>query len=383
MNCLFLLLYHYYFYSKKKVIAFNILMMTITTALQSWQCPSGNCWTIQEATDPTVRDILTQFWTLPSCPYCSSINGGCEWGSYTLQSNDGTLGCISCQTDPIKLKNRVIINTQITSCSQPHITTCDKNFYPDPNAPEEGACLPCLQTGGLTWSCKDGFYPLNCIAKIDDADISTRCTKCTEPVLSNTTIFQYGQGFAYSDCSAVVSPRIPNYDTCAYFETPKWGGGYCSIACAAGFISAAYVPPFQIPNCIECATTCNAGYYPPSCPGQTSISSNGVGAECLACSDVMALPEGAIWVASSLQTCAWVCMLEGYYANGGNGGGVCVPCPTAASVEGVCSAGFKWLGCGISSQVFIYYYFLLSFFLIIIIISGRVQELFIIISSSM
>ena len=321
-----------------------------------WPCPQGNCWTIQDVSSADVRQRLANLWARP-CPYCGDINGGCEWGNYVVWSVVDGPQCFYCYSDVMFKQNRVIVNTQITSCQQPGITVCAKNFYPDQLAPE-GRCLPCLQAGGI-WGCTDGFFPNNCIATLD-GDMSTRCSKCTLPVLSNHTIFQYGPGFTFTDCSAEPDP---NYDTCAFFGTPKWGGGYCRVTCAAGFTLAVYSTPLQLspwdmPNCVECATSCLPGYYPPPCPGGQSVKAGVLSSpSCLSCYDVISLPEGAIWITSSWQTCAWTCKNEGYYADGN---GVCILCPLSSVVKDACISGFKWLGCGVASQVLL----LLLFFYI-------------------
>ena len=327
-------------------------LFVVSSSLLLWPCPAGACWTIENANDKYVKNLLANLWT-PPCPYCGVITEGCEWGTSVVWSSSGTPECLPCLTENILNLNRVMVNTKINSCQDANITICAKNFYPDQYAPE-GMCLPCLQIGAV--ACDDGFYPRNCITTIDHSDISTRCSRCMVPTLQNASVFQYGQGFSYSDCSSMPNPT--NLDVCAYFGTPKWGDGYCSVTCAAGFVLSAFPLSFgDMPNCIECATVCQAGYYPPSCPGgQTTImaaAADFFGAACLSCDDILSLPVGAMWITSSSQTCAWTCIQEGYYAVFNDGFGVCVLCPSSFSVQDICEAGFKWLGCGVTSQVII------------------------------
>lgn len=265
-------------------------------------------------------------WPESQCPACTRLPGACGYGNAVVNVvADGVVQrrCETCDTWGLAALNRVMAPTQPASCPDftleadiVRMSVCAKGHYARPSSL---ACQPCKS---IELQCERGHYPPPCIEEGPPV-----CLPCTWPPLRNdaneTTMYRYGVGFAYKDCGALAEHlRFSDAvtPTCAWYQTPKWGGGYCEVECAEGFA------PGVGGVCRACETRCPPGYYPPHCPGGANP-----GHECLAC-DGGLLPEGARW----REGCAWACAENHYSPLGG-----CVACPPASA----CPAGERYLGC--------------------------------------
>ena len=323
-----------------------IRAQTDVSALPPWPCP-GPCWITEDTRSRAAIDQLSGQWA-PGCPLCSDYTTiPCGFGQVIVTTpTDGPV-CRSCGSAALTAAHRVSIPTVFPSCTAPNATMCARNYFADP-ANQTGACLPCL---AVTPGCPDGYYPRPCVTAADS--LTAQCAPCMLPVLPNNngSVHMYGAGFAFGDCSQQPLLSLADTSGCAYFQTPKWGTGYCAVWCRPGFaMVAAAVGALGLPTCRACATACPPGFYPPPCPG--GFASGLQSPNCLAC-DAGLLPLNANWTttpsSSSLAAtwCTWQCSATGYFALNG----ICVPCPSAFSYGPLrcLQAGLRWLGCGGSS----------------------------------
>lgn len=251
--------------------------------------------------------------------------------------------CQSCDTaSTIEPLNRIMAPTRIKSCDQlllwSNASMCAKGYYNSYSQKNEEdsqiivtACVPCQPT---EVTCSRGFYPTTCV----QSDYNNNCFPCTSPPLPSAA-YQYGAGFAYKDCSTLFSTQsllpLPEIiETCAWYQTPKWGGGYCEIECAAGYVAATQNQPLQ---CQKCSVLCPPGYRPPRCPGGLPANSEGT-TECIPCENPPS-SQGAIWTAG----CEWTCSQQGYYYS--SSANECVACPVAAQKKNCVQNTFFYQGC--------------------------------------
>ena len=201
-----------------------------------------------------------------SCPACSDLPGACSYGDRVAVVNNEPL-CLPCDSGAVLgALNRIFAPTQPEICDDGLLlnlsgTMCAKGFYD-----ESSLCVPCQST---EVACPRGFYPKKCMKQGFGGALDQMCSPCTAPPLPNNRT-RYGAGFSYKvrqlnlDAVEHADPRC-NQDCatdpasqCAWYQTPKWAGGYCDIECAPGFAG---------PACEKCNTICPPGFYPPTCPG--------------------------------------------------------------------------------------------------------------------
>jgi hypothetical protein len=282
----------------------------------------------------------------------------CDYGQ---AFNENDKGCIDCGNNngALAAAHRVPPPTILPSdCDLYNLTLlpveCDRNAFYDAQAyPPDGAstagivCTPCLPVSA---QCPPGHFSKVCVTRYDD--VSASCAPCTIPRLPSTSVFEYGAGLAFPDCRAMQREGV-TLDTaaCAYFQTPKWGQGYCAVHCGAGFVRTGAAPPFfGLPECTPCQTACPPGTYPPSCPAGGGLAATTAG-KCQPCPTTTGgggegdKPADANWTTG----CEWRCPLPGFYG----ASGVCVACPSAddstAVSECLQSEYGRWLGCSGSS----------------------------------
>ena len=311
------------------------------------------CWTIVEASGTAIASLLAGLW---DCPLCD-CHVGCGWGTRRMPTTDaegGIVACSTCYTTEMASRRLVpppTVRVEGETCpSSVAELQCQRGHYL-PHA-YSTACVPCLD---VEVTCPDGFYPRACIISLlgneeEEEAIAARCAPCALPTPLPPSM-RYGPGTAFADCAdtlqqqqGATTPEL--LAACAFFQTPKWGGGYCAAYCAPGFAQTA--PPsvavVGLPTCVPCATTCPAGFYPPQCPGgYTGVAQSPA---CLPCDGSATLPAHAHWViaAAPAEGCAWQCDAQGYFALNGL---ACVPCPSPqAAGPLLCPAGQRWLGCG-------------------------------------
>jgi len=305
------------------LLLFKTNIIYVRSAL--WPCP-GKCWNnVDVQGNPTVQSQLQPLWQSP-CPTCDSLPGYCPYGTYAQTVRSGAYACVSCQSRMLQQLNRVMAPTQPSNCSEAVSTSmCAKGYFLDNTysyafinnlSASVDPCVPCLSAAV---DCPAGTYPSVCLRDL----VSDMCLPCAAPTLPSA-MYAYGRGFAYDDCSALQTP------TCAWFQTPKWGGGYCMVQCAAGYATIrAAASPFELPVCQLCATSCSTpGYYPPPC----GMMGGGDTPDCQPC-DPGLLPDNAHWV----NGCEWACNEKGFYFDSNQ----CVPCVRGAS----CQQGEVFIGC--------------------------------------
>jgi len=295
-------------------------------------------------TSSNEHQLLQPLWAAP-CPLCDEVTT-CPFG---CGLHPTTLRCVDCtRSEALIAAHRTCVPTALTleMCDVTNLdgsscmlapalgSMCQKGYY---HYSADNTCLPCLQ---LSAEYVSGAYPTPCPRTLLGTDLYT---PCTFPPLPNQSVFAYGTGYAYADCAATTTMVDASaLETCAYFQTPKWGQGYCSVVCQPGFATLrAPASPTSLPQCAPCATACAPGYAPPHCPGGPAGLVVAQSPACAPC-DPNLLPLNANW---SLG-CAWTCNSLGFYAPArGASLLACVACTALTA----CPTGQRWLGCGASS----------------------------------
>ena len=332
------------------------------TVLTPWPCPTGGtvpCWITSES-DKTIADFLSHSWD-SNCSYCPDLTR-CSYSTVPVPGQ----GCPGCNAPSMQAQHRICAPLALNhsmcwppdrvNCGTAPLTSsmCDKGFYGGTSALNGFTCSACLS---ISVQCGAGFFPKQCPTDDDDAAFNAGllpnplCVPCTIPALTTTTTMRYDAGFTFTDCKVTAVPSLgygASFDTCAFFQTPKWGLGYCRVVCAAGYATTA-LPPYEVglPTCAACATACAPGFYPPYCPGGPAAAAQSP--ECVPC-DARLLPHNANWTASAGaggSNCAWECTTVGYYAPPALMD--CVPCPPPPA-QACPPLLQRWMGCAQASS---------------------------------
>ena len=289
-----------------------------------WPCP-GVCWS-----HPSETDMVGTGETLwdTACPHCSDVTH-CAYGTYPHSENNcGGCSDIEPSWHWTSKPTNIIQDCAIESF------VCDKGYYNPLSTFNGGACMPCFAEGMI--DCGKGRYLKRCIElEADSGNSNDYCDNCDNPKLPDPNEYRYGRGRLYQDCSdPAFDLRGLGPSACAWFLTPKWNTGLCSIECNNGYMPTVSGPPY--PLCSKCNTSCPLGWKPPKCPGG-NIPILGESGDCEICANH--LPLNAHWLpANEIGPCIWECSLEGHYRGNED---LCRQC---VALE-VCPAKVYFMGC--------------------------------------